>query len=179
MKLSSRFLTISLLLGIGSMPLMLQAEDNEGEQEFNVQLYSLNGSGVVGMAEIKIKKGRTLKVELEADGLEANKLHPQHIHGLSSSARRATCPDISADVNADGLVSVSEGAPFYGPIVLPLYPFDLVGGDGELRYEAKFTINPESIQPLGKRTIVLHGMTVNGEYIASLPIACGQLDIDE
>ena len=69
--------------------------------------------------------------------------------------------------------------PFYGPIVLPLTPFDLVSANGELRYEAKFSINPASVQPIGKRTIVLHGMTVNGTYIPSLPIACGTVEIDD
>jgi len=179
MKITSGFFVMPLLLGIATIPLTLQAHEDDDEQKFTVQLYSLNGSGVTGTAEIEIKKGKTLKIELEADGLEANKPHPQHIHGLSSLASRATCPEISADTNADGLVSVGEGFPFYGPIVLPLNPFDLVEGDGELRYKASFTINPASIQPLGKRTIVLHGMTVNGEYIASLPIACGQIDIED
>jgi hypothetical protein len=28
---------------------------------------------------------------------------------------------------------------------------------------------------LNKRAIVLHGMTVNGEYIATLPVACGEV----
>jgi len=168
---------IAVLVG---MPLVLQAEEyEENEQTFTVQLNSLNGSGVTGKAVIKIKNGNSLKIELEADGLEANKPHAQHIHGLSKPVRNASCPDSSADVDADGLVSVGEGAVFYGPIVLPLTPFNLVGSDGELRYEASFTINPGSVQPLEKRTIVLHGMTVGSDYIGSLPIACGQVISDE
>jgi len=178
MKSVIRFIAIPLIVGMASLPLMLHAsddDDDEDEREFTVQLHSLNGSGVTGKAVLKIKNGNTFKIELEADGLEANMPHAQHIHGLSAPVRIATCPDSSADVDADGLVSVGEGLPFYGPIVLPLTPFDLVGSDGELRYEARFTINPGAVQPLQKRTIVLHGMMVNGRYIGSLPVACGQV----
>lgn len=168
----------SLLLPVllASMPLLVQADD---EQSFTVQLKSLNGSGVYGKAEIEMKKGSKLKVSLEANGLEVDKVHPQHIHGVSAVAGNATCPDISADVNADGLISVGEGLPFYGPIVLPLTPFDLVEATGELRYETLFTVNTDSIGALEDRTIVLHGMTVNGEYIASLPIACGEIKFNK
>jgi len=174
MNVITKYLVLPLL--VASLPLAVHASEDEQQQKFTVQLQALNGSGVTGDVEIKIKKGKILKIQLEANGLEGNKIHPQHIHGLTSPADIATCPDLSADLNADGLISVGEGAPFYGPIVLPLTPFDLVSENGELRYEASFTINPASIQPLGKRTIVLHGMTVNGEYIASLPIACGQVE---
>ncbi len=176
-NLTTKYLAITLLFG--SLATTLYADEKEDEQEFEVKLFPLNGSGVYGEAEIKIKNSNVIKIELEANGLEANKLHPQHIHGLSNTTLNATCPDISADLDADGLISVGEGLPFYGPIVLPLTPFDLVGDDGELRYDAKFTINPDSVQPISKRTIVLHGMTVNGEYVPSLPIACGTLVFDD
>ena len=176
-NVTTKYLAITLLCGFISTP--LYADDKDDEREYEVKLYPLNGSGVYGEAEITIKGTNVFKISLEADGLEANKLHPQHIHGLTDSIENASCPDISADVDGDGLISVGEGLPFYGPIVLPLTPFDLVVDNGELDYDAKFTINPESVQPIGKRTIVLHGMTVNGQYIASLPIACGTIELDD
>lgn len=160
------------------MTIAQASDDKDNEQEYKVIFQSLNGSGVYGEAEIEIEKGNKLKIEIEANGLEFGKPHPQHIHGKDTPVSNATCPDISADVDADGLISVGEGLPFYGPIVLPLTPFNTVNENGELRYEASFTINPGSVQPLHKRTIVLHGMTVNGAYIPSLPIACGQISID-
>lgn len=70
---------------------------------------------------------------------------------------------------------MGEGLQAYGPIILPLVPFDLVDASGNLGYEATFTINPGALQPLHKRTIVMHGMTVNGGYVPSLPVACGEI----
>lgn len=182
MKTVAKYLVVPALLV--SMPVVLLAHDkdkeyeDENKLEYAVKLLPLNQSRVSGEVEIKIIGSNTLEISVEADGLEPNQPHPQHIHGQIDPSVNATCPGIAADVNADGLVSVGEGFPFYGPIVLPLTPFDLVEGNGELEYEAKFSINPASIQPLDKRTIVLHGMTVNGEYIASLPIACGVIELD-
>jgi len=176
MKIAIPYFVFPLLFGCLSATLQAGEKDS---QEYEVQLYPLNGSGVHGEAEIEIERGNIIEISLQAEGLEIDKPHPQHIHGLSNPVQEATCPDISADVDADWLISVGEGLPFYGPIVLPLTPFDLVNANGELRYEAKFSINPASVQPIAKRTIVLHGMTVNGTYIPSLPVACGTVEIDD
>ncbi len=158
--------------------LAFASDDNKSEQKFVVKLSSLNNSGVSGRVKLEIKNGIILKIKLEANGLEANNIHPQHIHGQTDSSIQATCPTVAADINADGLVSVGEGFPFYGPIVLPLVPFDLVKSTGQLKYKAEFTTNPVSILPLQNRTIVLHGMTVNGQYRASLPVACGVIVVE-
>jgi len=181
MKSVAKYIVLPALLS--SMPILAMAHDDSSEdknkQEYSVKLYPLNQSGVSGKVEISLKGNNRLKISLEAEGLEPGRPHPQHIHGLNDLSLNATCPGIEADIDGDGLISVGEGFPFYGPIVLPLTPFDLVERDGELEYEAKFSINPESIQPLDKRTIVLHGMTVNGVYIASLPIACGIIELED
>lgn len=129
--------------------------------------------------EIKLVNGNTLHVSIEASGLEPDKVHPQHIHGINNPLKNATCPGIDADTDGDGVISVREGLPSYGPIILPLLPFDLVDAEGKLKYEASFTINPNSLQPLHKRVVLLHGMTVNNQYIPSLPIACGQIREDD
>ena len=73
---------------------------------------------------------------------------------------------------------MTEGLPNYGPIVLPLTPFNQVDEDGNLEYEAEFEIDPSESDILQKRTIVLHGMSVNGQYIPTLPVACGQIELD-
>jgi len=177
MKMELKYLSFAFLL----LPISVysHASDDDNERKFEVEFTSLNGSGVYAKAEIELKGNRKIKIKIEASGLESGKPHPQHIHGLDKPVRTATCPDISADTNADGLISVAEGLPSYGPIVLPLVPFNLVDENGELDYEVTYTITPGSVQPLQKRVIILHGMTVNGEYIPSLPIACGVIEQEE
>lgn len=172
MKLMNKLL-VGLFVSCLASSVAFSSDKEESEQEFEVKFRALNNSGVSGKAKIKIKNGNILSIKMNVKGFEPNKVHPQHIHGQTDSSIQASCPTASADVDADGVVSVGEGLPFYGPIVLPLVPFDLVNSSGKLKYKAKFTVNPVSLFPLQNRTIVLHGLTVNGQYIASLPVACG------
>ncbi len=143
---------------------------------YKAKLNMLNGSGVSGMAELTLM-GDQLTVSIHADGLEAGMLHPQHIHGASSNNGNSNCPPPSADTNGDGFVSVGEGVPFYGGVLQPLTPFTNAP-DGMIDFEETYTVT-ESISPLQNRAIVLHGMTVNGTYDASLPVACGQIMPDQ
>ena len=176
--------TFSVLAILLAMPLAYADRDadrdhddrghHEGKNKYEMELMPLNNSGVEAEVEIKLK-GNMLTISIEASGLEAGKPHPQHIHGHGEASINASCPGIEADVDGDGLISVQEGVPSYGPIMLPLTPFNLVDADGELEYQATFSVDPDSLAPLHKRTIVLHGMTVNGQYIPSLPVACGEI----
>jgi len=168
---------IVTLLALAAFPLAnAYADDDEMEiREFEAEMVQLNSSGVYADVDVKLINGKTLVVEIEASGLEPGKPHPQHIHGFNKPVARSTCPTAENDTDGDGIITVAEGAAAFGPILLPLVPFDLVDDAGQLDYQASFTINPGNLQPLGKRTVVLHGLTVNGEYIPSLPIACGQL----
>ncbi len=159
-------------------------------------LSSLNNSGVSGFASL-IHMDNKLTVKIWADGLTPNMVHPQHIHGLESDAN-ATCPPapgsaefMAADTNGDGVIDLVEGLPFYGPVLLELYEpideFPVANADGEIHFERTFTLGVtefeeegmvptwEELAPLVNRTIVLHGMFFQGEYDASLPVACGQI----
>ena len=153
-------------------------EHHKGKNKYEVELIPLNNSGVEAEAEIKLK-GNMLTISIEASGLEAGQPHPQHIHGHGDMDIKASCPGIEADVDGDGLISVQEGVPSYGPIILPLTPFNLVDADGQLRYKATFSVDPDSLAPLHTRAVVLHGLTVNGQYIPSLPVACGKITLDD
>ena len=161
------------ILGMLSANTFASDENEYGQSQYKVELVPLNGSGVYGEVDINLREGKMLSVSVSAMGLEAEKIHPQHIHGFNKPVSEASCPGIESDSNGDGIISLSEALPSFGPIVLPLVPFDLVDAMGNLEYQATFTINPGSLQPLHKRAIVLHGMTVNGKYIPSLPVACG------
>lgn len=157
---------------------------------YTVNFNALNGSGVSGSAELTLI-GDQLTVKVNATGLEANMVHPQHIHGFAEDKRNSTCPTPAADTNGDGLVDLVEGLPSYGGVLLELYvpidEFPVADANGVLTYERTFTlgetefteegelISESALSPLQNRTIVLHGMTVNGEYIATLPVACGQI----
>ena len=165
--------------GIFAQPVFAE-EQYEGDyvtETYHVDLKELNNSSVYGTMKIKLVNENQMLVELEATGLEVNKPHPQHIHGLNKPVKNATCPTTDADTNGDGIISISEGVPAFGPIILPLVPFNLVDNAGHLQYNATFTIKPSALQPMHKRAVVLHGMTVNGEYIPSLPIACGEITL--
>ncbi len=157
---------------------------------YTVDFTALNGSGVSGTAELTLM-GDQLTVKVNATGLEANMVHPQHIHGFSGDKRNSTCPTPAADTNGDGLVDLVEGLPSYGGVLLELYvpvdEFPVADANGVLTYERTFTlgetefteegelITESALSPLQNRTIVLHGMTVGGEYVATLPVACGQI----
>lgn len=158
-------------------------------KEYRADLQALNGSGVTGTATLELD-GDELTVSIDATGLEAGKLHPQHVHGFDRP-RNSTCPTASADDNGDGVVSVGEGAPSYGAVRLPLTPFPVADGTGAIDYDETFEIerkgnssrftvevDGEDVQlgPLQNRAIVLHGMTVGGEYVPTLPVACAQLE---
>lgn len=81
-------------------------------------LHPLNGSGVTGFANLSLNSeqpGASLRASVNARGTEPNQVHLMHIHGMLDG-KKAECPTIAADSNRDRLVSVFEGAPFYGPI---------------------------------------------------------------
>ena len=157
---------------------------------YTVDFGALNNSGVSGSAELTLM-GDQLTVKVNATGLEPNRVHPQHIHGFADNKGNSTCPTPAADTNGDGLVDLVEGLPSYGGVLLELYvpidEFPVADANGVLTYERTFTlgttefveegelISQSDLSPLQNRTIVLHGMTVDGEYVATLPVACGEI----
>jgi hypothetical protein len=90
-------------------------------------------------------------------------------------ACKTACSTADADTDGNGLVSVVEGLPNYGPVLIPMTPLSTTPG-GLLEYTAAFDdlriIEP--VNTLRNRAMVLHGLAANGDYIASLPVACGQ-----
>ncbi|WP_296622194.1 hypothetical protein, partial [Marivirga sp.] len=129
-------------------------------------------SGVMGTAELWLD-GDQLTVTIQASGLEPDMLHPQHIHGFTANNANATCPPMSADSDGDGLIELGEGLPFYGPVLLPLMPFPMAE-NGTIDYTETFTVEGD-VLPIQNNSIVLHGMTVDGLYVATLPVACGAI----
>ncbi len=159
---------VALTLGLASATFA-----HERANVYRVDLNELNDSGVTGKATL-IQQGDDLRVHIVARGLEANILHRQHIHGLEHH-ENATCPGREADTDSDGLVDLIEGLPFYGPVLLGLEPFPTADARGKITFNESYMIKNMDLQHLEDEVIVLHGMTVDGAYVATLPVACGQI----
>lgn len=158
-------------------------------QTFHVTLDSLNSSGASGVANLRLK-GDELTVVINARGLAPGLPHAQHLH-YSESAQHV-CPPPSA-AGDDGVLTVAEGAPFYGGIDvsltvngdttsasgLALDRFPVAKANGTLHYKRTITLTPAQIQHVTDFVVVQHGIdkNANGTYEglpeASLPSDCG------
>jgi len=197
MTRSTRLTTLLLLTAAGL--LALTGCDNSGSNEpeattYTADLTALNNSGVNGQAEVTVQGGE-ITVTIDAEGTEAEQVHPQHIHG-STDGSRSTCPTIEADSDGNGRISVSEGGAAYGSILVPLdgsldtaeglgdlETFPMGGTEGNYMYTRSIATTDLAVNEdrgfealnLSGHAIVMHGITVDGEYTASLPVACGAL----
>lgn len=155
-------------------------DNMENMASYTAQLGSLNNSGASGTATVTLQDDM-LTVNVVAQGMTPNQAHPQHIHGLMNG-ENATCPPASADADEDGIITIPEGAPFYGEVLLPLDDFPMADENGNISYEKSFMLGEndmptaEELSDLDDRVIVLHGLTNNDEYVATIPVACGELD---
>jgi len=195
-----RLLPVFLLL---AGPLLLAGCDNSGSNgpdttTYTATLGALNGSGVSGTATVTVE-GDQMMVTVDVEGTVAEQVHPQHIHG-GTDGMMSSCPTMEADSNGDGRISVSEGAPAYGGILVPLdgsldtaedlgevETFPTANTDGAYTYDrsiatADLGVNEDrSFDDLSleNHAIVVHGAMVDGAYQATLPVACGALSTAE
>lgn len=167
------------------------------------------GSRVSGNVQMRLD-GRRLTVHLRATGLTPDEAHAMHIHGNLEAKNE--CPGIDADLNTgdpvdpgsfiagkpDGLISLSEGAPDYGPVqvsltktgdtsadsALTLERFVKADGKGRLDYERTFAIPGDVARDLSDLHVVVHGTDLPGDadhsslsslFEATLPVACGEI----
>ena len=182
-----------LLAGTGVLTGCDQSGGSNGPMPttYTAQLTALNNSGVSGQAIVTVE-GTQFTVSVDAQGTEAEMVHAQHIHGFEG--QMSSCPTAEADTSGDGRISVGEGAPSYGGILVPLdgsldeaeglgdldtfptgngsYSYDMSIATGDLAVN-----NDQSFDDLrlGEHAIVVHGRSVDGEYKATLPVACGTL----
>lgn len=139
-------------------------------------LMELNGSGVTGHVTVLQKHGE-VRVNLTVHGLEAGQVHLQHIHGFVDGDE-SHCPTPALDEDGDGLISFAEGLPAYGPPVIVLGT-DRTEGH-HLSYSRSFTETVDGapvaeLGPLADYTVVVHGLSVDGAYEQTLPVACAEL----
>jgi hypothetical protein len=190
------------LVAMGAGPAM--ADHAEGS--YSVTLGEINNSGASGDVWIDVV-GAEATVTLTASGLaetfDDNPFpHVQHIH----IGAEGVCPDMSADENEDGIISTTEGAPFYGGIGTTL---SVGGGDKSadagldltvapsgptIDYKETFELNEETQDALeaGTAVVVVHGLDPatqpdsaldESDLVPELPLAatspalCGTLQL--
>lgn len=163
------------------------AQSERGGATYRATLSPLNGSSASGAA-ILTQTGQSLRVQINATGLEAGGAHISHIHGLSKGGRavESSCPNQTFDSDGDGFVELDEGAPAYGPILVDFMNID-PNQDGTVNFTTTIPLT-DVVTPLNKRHIVIHGMSVgavgagtpgevNGQagYKTVLPVLCGEI----
>lgn len=160
-----------------------KGDGGTGTQVYRSMLMELNDSGATGKAVLRLD-GNQLTIRIKARGLVPNQVHAQHIHGEGSSE----CPPVSAE-GADGLLSVLEGVPFYGPIVtslttsgdtspaagLSLEIMPVADDRGRIDYRRTLTLPADVSTDLEDYQIVQHGIDVNGNGMYDF--SAGESDI--
>lgn len=168
--------------GCGSTDEPPIVQDPEDEAlHYKTCLTQLNDSKAVGFAYFRLENN-LLETTIVGLNLEPNEVHAQHIHGFEDGTN-STCPPSSASGD-DEWITMEEGAPYYGESLLALSyeddSFPTADASGMYQFQQSYTLgqgglpNAEDLLPLENTTVVFHGMTVDGEYEASLPVACAE-----
>ena len=202
MKKASLLAASSVAVGIGllAVPGVAAAAGTS----YQAQLSAINGSGASGTFMLTLD-GSTATITEHASGLAASfngqpYPHVQHIH----IGAKGQCPDMSADTSKDGVISTTEGAPFYGGIGTTLSTsgdtspaagttLTVAPSGGSFDYKRTFPLDAKTLDSIkaGTAVIVVHGLdpaklpaaaqSEKSDLVPSLPLAatspalCGTL----
>lgn len=139
-----------------------------------VQPGSVPGAGASGTTRVKSLPNGKLQVTVEAWGLSPNLPHAMHLHGIEGAPADMGCPG-PAQAGADGIVTVVDGAPFYGGILtslttsgdvsaasaLALDRYAVSDANGHLFYKRTLTSAP-GYADAGTVQVVVHGIDFDG-----------------
>jgi len=175
-----------------------------GSTNYQATLNAINHSTGSGTLSLSLN-GNQATVTERVSGLAATFMgaaypHVQHIHGGAAG----TCPTTSADKNSDGVISTTEGAPFYGGIVTTLHKtgdtspaagtnIKTAPSGASYSYSRTITLSAAAVAAIkgGTAVIVVHGLdpatlskkaqAEKSDLVPSLPLAatspalCGKL----
>jgi hypothetical protein len=154
----------------------------------HARLRSLNNSGVVGQADVRVD-GRQLEISVDARGLLRAMPHAMHIHFSADS--RGTCPTVRDDDNNDHRLNTTEGGPAYGSVRVSLTKRGSTGPGsalavnrfptaprGEIHYERETTTTRAVARGIrrGDAAVVIHGIDYNNND--TYDFAAGNSDLD-
>lgn len=111
----------------------------DGSTQGSLTPVPLNGVDGSGSAMVEVS-GTTLSFTLAAQGLLADAPHAAHIH-YGEDARNI-CPTAEADTDGSGTINVTEGAPFYGGIMVSLTTSGDTSPDSGLAVD-RFAVGPD------------------------------------
>lgn len=202
----------ALAAGFGIAGTANAAHDDNPSKQVASYSYELNpvqgdtvaNSQATGTTRVKALPNGKLQVKVEAWGVAPGLPHAMHLHGIAGGGDNG-CPSLAAgaDTSGDGIVTVLEGAPFYGGIrasllntgdpltgnPLDLPDFAVADADGHLEYSRTFA-GGDVTADAGNVQVVVHGIDINanGEYDfeagpsslgaafpleATVPVLCG------
>jgi hypothetical protein len=193
------FAVPAVAIAAAAFPLLTMSAASAADGSYQADLGALNESGVSGTGMVTLE-GNQATVMIDASGLLEGAPHAQHFH----IGAEGTCPTDAnaADLEDDGFLSTSEGAPFYGAIGTSLtlegdtspdsgLAVDRFPTSGDLTYERTFEVTPDVAAAFeaGTAVLVLHGVdkdgdgTYGGDVVSDLdpslpmeataPAACG------
>jgi hypothetical protein len=192
-KKTSLLAASSVALGIGilAVPGVAAAADSTSYQ---AQLNQLNGSGASGTFMMTLN-GSTATITEHVSGLAASfngqpYPHVQHIH----IDAQGQCPTMAADTSKDGVISTTEGAPFYGGIGTTLSTsgdtspaagttLTVAPSGASFDYKRTFDVDAKTLAAVkaGTAVIVVHGLdpaklpqaaqSEPSDLVPSLPLA--------
>lgn len=165
-------------------------KEEQKARAFKADLKPLNHSGVTGTATFQYIKDGKFESDIRARNLAPGMVHPQHIHGFGFEERNpeiAVCPPMSA-AGEDGLLTLEDGLPFYGPVLVPLdseliplsqQEYPTANANGQVSYLEftrltnlltaidEGTAGQQTLEylALNRRVVVLHGAWVKDNMI--------------
>lgn len=174
----------SLKLGAACAAVLLAgcaASSTTPEAVWEATLQPLNAtvtdSQTTGQARF-VQHGNKLDIDIQVDDAPAGIVHWQHFHGLEDGGA-ATCPDLSADSNGDGIVDLLETEPLAGTTMVPFIrkpqsmdiphgSYPTADANGHYHYQVSVPLDdlqaafaeafPGQQLDLDKRVIFIHGI---------------------